>query len=137
MGGTHIVKSYRTKSGFRSGYEERVYNNAIGRKRELAFEPSEATLHYTKPARRARYIPDFVLPNGIIVETKGRLTAEDRAKMLNVKRDNPEADIRFLFMRSRQRTTKSKNSLTYEEWAEKHGFPWSIGETIPDEWWDE
>lgn len=129
--------NYRTKKGFRSGYEERVYDNAIGRKRELDYEQSDTILYYVKPARRSRYLPDFRLPNGVLVEAKGRLTAEDRAKMLNVKRDNPEADIRFLFMRANQRTTRSKNSMTYEQWADKHGFRWSIGETIPEEWWDE
>ena len=127
----------RTKGGFRSGYEERVYNNAVGRKRKLDFERADTVLRYTKPARTSRYTPDFVLPNGVLVETKGRLTATDRAKMLNVARDNPQADIRFLFMRANQRITKSRNSMTYEEWAEKHGFRWSIGETIPEEWWDD
>lgn len=131
------MKNYRTKTGFRSGYEERVYNNAVSRNRQLDFEATDSILHYTKPARKARYIPDFRLPNGILIETKGRLTAEDRAKMLNVARDNPKADIRFLFMRANQRITRSKNSMTYEQWADKHGFRWTIGETIPEEWWDE
>lgn len=129
-------RSSRTKRGFRSGYEERVYDNAVGRKRELDFEPTDAVIHYTKPARNARYHPDFRLPNGVLVETKGRFTAEDRAKMLNVMRDNPTSDIRFLFMRANQRITRSKNSMTYEQWAEKHGFRWSIGEEIPEEWWN-
>ena len=121
---------------FRSGYEERVYNNALARKRKLDYEPASAIVRYVKPARRSRYIPDFVLPNGVIVETKGRLTATDRAKMLNVARDNPELDIRFLFQRANQRITRYKNSLTYGEWADKHSFRWSSGDEIPDEWWD-
>lgn len=122
---------------FRSGYEERVYNNAINRKRKLDFEPPDALVYYVKPARKSRYIPDFRLPNGILVETKGRLTAQDRAKMLLVVRDNPELDIRFLFQRANQRITRSKNSMTYGEWADKHEFVWSTGETIPDEWFNE
>lgn len=122
---------------FRSGYEKRVYNNATSKGWELDFERADSILLYTVPARRARYIPDFLLPNGILVETKGRLTAADRAKMLNVKRDNPEADIRFLFQRSNQRITKSPNSLTYGQWADKHNFIWSTGDTIPEEWFNE
>lgn len=130
-------KFHGKKNGFRSGYEERVYNNAVSGKRKLAYEPSDSTLYYVKPARRSRYIPDFVLlSNGVIVETKGRFTATDRAKMLNVARDNPEADIRLLFQRGGQRITRSKNSMTYEEWADKHGFIWAVGEHIPEEWYD-
>lgn len=128
--------NYKNKNGFRSGYEERVYNNAISHGRQLDFERSDTILRYTKPARTARYIPDFVLPNGVLVETKGRLTSEDRTKMLNVKRDNPEADIRFLFQRANRHITKSPNSMTYEQWAEKHNFRWSVGDNIPEEWFE-
>jgi len=129
-------RSARTKGGFRSGYEERIYNNAQGRRQELAYEPSDAILFYTKPAKRARYIPDFVLGNGVLVESKGRLTVTDRQKMLNVKESNPGVDIRFLFQRASNRITRSPNSMTYWQWAEKHGFRWYEGENIPDEWYD-
>jgi len=125
------------KPKFRSGYEKKVYDNAIAHGRQLDFERPDTILHYTKPARRARYLPDFALPNGILVETKGRLTAADRAKMLRVKEEHPQADIRFLFQRAGQRITRSPNSLTYGEWADKHGFRWSAGDTIPEEWFDE
>lgn len=121
---------------FRSGFEKAIYESARKHGRELDFEPSDAIVSYIKPARRARYIPDFRLGNGILVESKGRLTPADRAKMLLVKSSDPALDIRFVFQRANQRITKSPNSLTYWEWAEKHGFPWSQG-TIPEEWFDE
>ena len=35
---------------------------------------------FTQPAIGRTYTPDFVLPNGIVVETKGRFTLEDRKK---------------------------------------------------------
>ncbi len=129
-------RNYRTVKGFRSGYEERIYEQATDKGRELDYEQPGSYLYYTKPAKKSRYLPDFVLGNGVLVEAKGLLTAEDRAKMLNVKRDNPEADIRFLFQRAGRRITKSKNSMTYEEWADKHGFPCAFGETIPEDWFD-
>lgn len=121
---------------FRSGFEKRIYEQATGLGYELAFEPEDAIVRYTKPARTARYIPDFRLPNGILVESKGRLTQPDRAKMLLVAKDNPELDIRFVFQRANQRITKSRNSLTYWEWAEKHNFRWTEG-SIPEEWFNE
>lgn len=121
---------------FRSGFEKKIYEQATSCGRELEFEPPDAVVRYTKPARVARYIPDFRLPNGILIESKGRLTQPDRAKMLLVTKDHPELDIRFVFQRANQRITKSRNSLTYWEWAEKHNFRWTEG-TIPEEWFNE
>lgn len=118
---------------FRSKFEKRVYKNADGR--TLDYEPSDASLHYNTPAR---YIPDFrIKRNGILVESKGYFPARDRAKMLRVKKQNPEVDIRFLFQRANNRNTKSPNSMMYWQWAEKHGFIWAEGERIPEEWFKE
>ena len=121
---------------FRSGFEKAVYEHATGHKRKLDFEPSDVVCRYVKPSRSARYIPDFRLPNGVLVETKGRFPYPDRAKMLLVRESNPELDIRLVFQRANNRLTKSKNSMTYWEWADKHGFIWAEG-TIPEEWWKE
>ena len=117
---------------FRSKFEKRVYENRG--KRKLDYEPSSPSIVYTTSAR---YIPDFAIPGtGVLVECKGYLTPRDRAKMLAVKRQNQQLDIRFLFQRANNRLTKSKNSLMYWQWAEKHGFPWSEGDEIPEEWYD-
>ena len=121
---------------FRSGYEKKIYEQAISLGRQLVFEPPDAVVRYNIPTRTARYIVDFRLDSGILVESKGRLTAKDRAKMLLVKADNPGLDIRFLFQRANNRITKSPKSLTYGEWATKHGFPWSEGTHIPEEWFN-
>lgn len=118
---------------FRSGLEERIYDEAIERGYELAFEPADAHLNYSIPTK---YIPDFVLPNGIRIEAKGWLRPRDRAKMLRVKKENKGIDIRFVFQRANSRIGRSTNSLMYWQWAEKHGFPWSEG-TIPEEWFKE
>lgn len=118
---------------FRSKYEKKVYGNADGRK--LDYEPEDAALHYNTPAK---YFPDFrIRRNGILVESKGYFKPRDRSKMLRVKKQNPDADIRFLFQRANNRITKSPNSMMYWEWAEKHGFPWAEGDRIPDEWFNE
>lgn len=113
---------------FRSGFEKKVYEQAHGK---LDFEPKDAYLNYNKPSY---YIPDFRLPNGVLVECKGRFTSTDRTKMLRVRDQNPGADIRLVFQRANNKLTRSPNSITYWQWAEKHGFPWAQG-TIPEEWW--
>ena len=49
------------------------------------------------------YTPDFVLPNGIIIESKGRFTAADRRKHIEIKKQHPKLDIRFVFYNSRNK----------------------------------
>lgn len=117
---------------FRSKFEKRVWDNADKRKK-IEYEPQDAALHYNTPAR---YFPDFRLGNGVLVESKGYFPPRDRAKMLRVKKQNPGVDIRFLFMRANTRLSKSKNSIMYWEWAEKHGFLWHEGDKIPKEWYE-
>jgi len=84
---------------------------------------------------RGSYLPDFVLPNGIIVEAKGYLDAASCKKMIAVKRSNPDLDIRFVFQNANGKRNK-RAKLKNWEWAEKHGFPWAEG-TIPLAWWKE
>jgi hypothetical protein len=116
---------------FRSKFEKRVYENAKGRK--LVYEPQSPVINYNTVAR---YTPDFDLGNGVFVECKGYFDSRSRAKMARVRKQHPELDIRFLFQRASNRITKSPNSMTYGEWATKHGFVWDEGYTIPEEWYD-
>lgn len=79
-----------------------------------------------------KYIPDWILPNGIYIEAKGKLDAISRRKMLAVKAKYPEKDIRFVFQRAGNRLRKGSNT-TYAQWADKHGFKWCEG-FPPKEW---
>lgn len=80
------------------------------------------------------YLPDFYLEDyDIFIETKGRLTYIDRAKLLAVKKMHPDLDLRIIFMNARNKLNK-RSKTTYGEWATKSGFKWSEGETIPKEW---
>ena len=56
------------------------------------------------------YTPDFVLFNGIIIETKGMFTAADRRKHLAIKKQHPKLDIRFVFENSRRKLRKGAKS---------------------------
>lgn len=118
---------------FRSGFEEKLYEQSIRRGHELVYEPASPIIRYVVPAR---YIPDFQLSNGVFVEAKGWLKPRDRAKMLRVAKENPDLDIRFVFQRANGKISKSTNALTYWQWAEKHGFPWAEG-NIPEEWFSD
>ena len=92
-------------------------------------------LKYIKPASSHVYTPDFQLPNGIIVETKGRFLAPDRQKHLLVKKHNPELDIRFVFSNSNARISKTSKT-TYAMWCRKNGYLFA-DKTIPEEWINE
>jgi hypothetical protein len=81
----------------------------------------------------AVYTPDFVLPNGVIVETKGLFDSEDRRKMLAVKAQHPGLDIRLCFMKADVKLSRAPRSITYAQWAERHGFIWCEG-NIPTTW---
>ena len=82
-----------------------------------------------------KYTPDFLLPNGIIIETKGRFVAADRMKHIRIKEQIPELDIRFVFQNPNVKLSKvSKTS--YAQWCDKNGFKWAAKE-IPQEWIDE
>lgn len=119
---------------FRSGYEKRIWQNAKKSRKKLEYEPQSPRINYVIPYR---YVPDFVLPNGIFIEAKGWLRPRDRTKMRKVKEHNPDLDIRFLFQNANTRITKSKNSEMYWQWAERHGFKWHEGDKIPLTWWRE
>lgn len=117
-------------AGYRSGLEEQVAGQLESLGVEVKFEQEKLT--YTIPAKEHTYTPDFKLPNGIFIETKGRFVTADRQKHLHVKRDNPGVDIRFVFSNSRSRLSKLSKT-TYAMWAEKYGFKFA-DKLIPLEW---
>jgi len=79
------------------------------------------------------YTPDFVLPNYKYLEAKGYWSAEDRRKILAVKRDNPDIDLRMIFQ-SPYNTISKRSKTTYAKWCERHNIPWSSYKDIPIEW---
>jgi len=121
--------------GFRSGLEERVAEQLKTAGVPFRYEHPDDKIKYEKPAKISRYSPDFVLPNGIIVETKGRFVTADRQKHLLIKNQHPHYDIRFVFSNPNQRISK-KSATTYAMWCEKNKFLYHKA-TIPDEWLEE
>jgi len=116
--------------GFRSGLEESIAKKLTSQGVSFTFE--DLVLLYIKPQRESKYTPDFLLSNGIIIESKGRFVTADRQKHILVKAQHPDKDIRFVFSNSRSRITKL-SATTYGDWCNKHGFKYSDRE-IPVEW---
>ena len=127
------AKQVAMKYGFRSGLEERIAEqlDELG----VSYTYEKVKLKYIKPASFHVYTPDFQLPNGIIVESKGRFLAPDRQKHLLVKKHNPELDIRFVFSNSNARISKTSRT-TYAMWCRKNGYLYA-DKTIPEEWINE
>jgi hypothetical protein len=125
------VRSAALKQGWRSGLEQTV--GAQLAPYGAQYEPCR--LRYTRPAESATYTPDFILSNGIIVETKGRFVTADRKKHKQIKAEHPALDIRFVFSNSRARIGK-KSKTTYAMWCDQHGFEYA-DKRVPDEWLNE
>lgn len=123
----------QSTEGYRSRFEKRVGDDL--EKRDVPFGYEDQKVPYTIPAKVETYVPDFTLPNGILIEAKGRFTPADRRKLKRVKASNPHLDIRLVFQAPGNRLNKNSKT-TYARWAEKQGFPWAK-KTIPREWLDE
>jgi hypothetical protein len=121
------------KHGYRSGLEDTIANQLDMMRVKYKYE--ELKISYTVPESKHKYTPDFQLPNGIIVETKGRFVTADRKKHLLVKQQHPELDIRFVFSNPRCKISKVSKT-TYADWCDKYGFKYSA-KMIPEEWLNE
>lgn len=84
------------------------------------------------PATNHSYTPDFILPNGIIVETKGIFESSDRQKHLLIKKQYPHLEIRFVFTNPQNKLYKGSKT-TYAMWCTKNGYKFAKS-YIPDEW---
>ncbi len=123
-------RSLGIRDGWRSGLEEKIADELAAQKVAFSFE--SISIDYLQPAKKRKYTPDFILPNGILVETKGRFVTADRQKHLLIKEQHPELDIRFVFSYSKARLSKTSNT-TYAMWCEKNGFLYA-DKSIPKEW---
>lgn len=103
--------------------------------REFEFE--SVKIDYLKPAKTAKYNPDFVIlkKDGTLmfIESKGRFLTADRQKHLLIKSQHPDIDIRFVFQRATEKIGKG-SATTYAKWCEDKGFKWADKGRVPKEW---
>jgi len=117
------------KNGYRSGLEDDIAKDLKDRGVEFEYEKLKVQWQLLE---NKTYTPDFKLPNGIIIESKGRFVQADRKKHLIIQDQHPFLDIRFVFSNSRSKLYKGAKS-TYGDWCNKHGFLYA-DKRIPDEW---
>lgn len=132
MAFTKKAWSAAKKYGYRSGLEKTVQQEM--QNRGIAVEYETIKIEW-EDLRYRKYTPDFLLPNGIIVETKGLFTPEDRRKHVLVRKQHPELDIRIVFENSKRRISKVSKT-TYADWCVNHDILYA-DKMIPDEWIEE
>lgn len=136
---------------FRSKFEESISRELTNM--GVAFEYESLIVPYTKPQRLTKrvkelhglsddfvsigyfsYLVDFLLPNGVCIETKGRFTASDRTKMIAVSQQNPHLKIKMLFQRDQR--IHSGSSTFYSDWCKAHVIDYAISH-VPERWLNE
>lgn len=99
--------------------------------RSVTFEYETKKLPYIPKPRN--YTPDFYIPHkDLYIEAKGHLDKGDRVKMLLIKQQYPDLDIRFVFLNANNKIYRGSKT-TYAIWATKHNFQWAE-KAIPEEW---
>lgn len=129
-----IRRGSKRSDGYRSGLEAKIAKQI----EQLTGKPAvyeSLVLPWVKPAREHKYKPDFLLPNGIIIEGKGVFDADDREKLIRVKEQHPTRDIRLVFSRSRAPIYPGSKT-THAMWCAKYGFKFA-DKLIPIEWFKE
>jgi hypothetical protein len=114
---------------YRSGLEKTVAEFLKTNQKRVRYEDLKIEW---KDLRYRTYTPDFVLDNGIIIETKGIFDNEDRRKHIAIKEQHPELDIRFIFSNANAKLYKGAKS-TYARWCEKNDFLYAH-RVIPEAW---
>jgi hypothetical protein len=135
----------RIAATYRNPFEQKIADQL--EQAGVAFDYEPTSLPVTIPARVAKYKPDFIPKNSnIIIEGKGAFggghsnynasSAAARQKMLLVKEQYPDRDIRFVFSNANSKIYKG-SSTTYAKWADDHGFAWSDKGKVPRQWIEE
>jgi len=121
------------KNGYRSGLEDKIADQLKSLSVPVKYE--ELKITYSVPESLHTYTPDWQLPNGIIIESKGRFVAADRKKHLLIKQQYPHLDIRFVFSNSKAKINKGSKT-SYADWCNKFGFLYA-DKLIPEGWINE
>lgn len=138
-----MIKRPALARRYRSGLEEKIANqlDAAG----VDYEYESIKIPYLVPAREAKYIPDFPIPGtNILIEGKGhwgggrfggikQASAEQRQKMLLLREQRPDLDIRIVYERAATKIYPG-SPTTNSEWATTHGFKFADKGTVPESW---
>lgn len=127
-GRNHLYRGYRMASKAETIFAK----ECDARNLDWIYEPD--TFDWVPPV--ATYKPDFkiIRKDGthFYVEYKGFLRNPEKRKMIEMKRQHPALDVRFVFEKANKpvpgaKPRKDGSKMTHAEWAEKYGYKWSEG----------
>ena len=119
-------------------HNSRRYRSGLEREVAAFLKDNQTRVRYEvlkiewEDLRYRTYTPDFILDNGIIIETKGIFDSEDRRKHMEIRKQHPELDIRFVCSNSMSKLYKGAKSRYYN-WCDKNEFLWAH-RVIPEAW---
>ena len=126
---------------YRNKLEKKVGEQLSDAGVSFEYEPRKVPL--TIPARKSTYLPDFwiarpcktMIRRPIIIESKGYFydSARDRQKLILIKEQHPELDVRIVFSDASKKIYKN-SPTTYGQWATDHGFKWADKGIVPASW---
>ena len=133
MAGSYTSKEIKMNSGFLQTYKskfEAKFRTLIPD--SVTYEPDR--LKFKQPEAIRTYIPDWKVKDKVYIETKGKLTVEDRKKMIWVKEQYPDHTFYIFFQNARVKLRKGSKT-SYGDWATKAGFMWSdLRDGLPKKW---
>ena len=112
---------------YRSRFEQTFAEDMT--KNSVEFEYESMVIPYLK---EHTYTPDFILPNGVIIECKGFWRSADRTKHRLIREQHPTLDIRFVFQNAKNKLAK-KSKTTYADYCDRKGWLWAEG-LLPLKW---
>lgn len=118
---TSSLRERALREGYRSGLEMKAAAQLHAAGVPVAYE--EHVIEYTVPETRKKYKVDFRLPDGTLIETKGRFVSADRTKHKLIKQQHPDKPIIIVFQNPNARIGK-KSTTTYAQWCDKLGIRW-------------
>ena len=113
---------------FRSRLEEKVADLLVELGVKYEYESTKIPYQI-----QYNYTPDFLLPNGVYLETKGYWDAADRRKIKAVKTLHPEIDLRMVFQAPFNKISK-RSKTSYAQYCDKLNIPWCSFTNIPIDW---
>lgn len=124
-------------NGIKHGYRSGLESTMLQQLEDLGIEPNYegVKITYIVPETKHTYTPDFPITSTIMIETKGLWEVADRMKMLMIKEQHPELDIRMVFDNANKKIKKGSKT-SYADWCDKHGIKWA-NKAIPKEWVEE
>lgn len=130
-----VAKEIAQMIGKRSIGEVEFDANNIENNKTIKSRYEPDSFQYVVEETRS-YTPDFQISTKagkvFYIEYKGILDLETRKKMVRVKHQYPDLDIRFVFQKARNKIRKGSKT-TYGKWATDNGFKWADN-TLPPGW---